>query len=135
MSESAPLPLPADRVAVTPDGRRITYTVTGPEGALPVVVVAITTALQRRTPGPVQGRVFTAFEFLAGGPQLLSIAAGAALVAVVDYRVLLVVMATGLLVGAGYGALRLHDAVTPDEPASSEPPSAAPALAEPSLAG
>ena len=38
MSESAPLPQPADRVAVTPDGRRITYTVTGPEGALPVVV-------------------------------------------------------------------------------------------------
>jgi pimeloyl-ACP methyl ester carboxylesterase len=29
---------PADRVVVTPDGRRITYTVSGPEGALPVVV-------------------------------------------------------------------------------------------------
>jgi pimeloyl-ACP methyl ester carboxylesterase len=32
------MPLPADRVAVAPDGRRITYTVTGPDGALPVVV-------------------------------------------------------------------------------------------------
>jgi pimeloyl-ACP methyl ester carboxylesterase len=38
MSESAPLPQPADRVAVANDGRRITYTVTGPDGALPVVV-------------------------------------------------------------------------------------------------
>jgi MFS family permease len=81
---------------------------------LPVAVVAITTALQRRTPGPLQGRVFTAFEFLAGGPQLLSVLAGAVLVALVDYRLLLVVMAVGNLVGAGYALLRLHeDPATP----------------------
>jgi MFS family permease len=76
---------------------------------LPVVVVAIVTALQRRTPGPLQGRVFTAFEFLTGGPQLLSVLAGAALVAVVDYRLLLLVMAAGNLVGAGYAVLRLRE--------------------------
>jgi MFS family permease len=76
---------------------------------LPVVVVALTTALQRRTPGPLQGRVFTAFEFLAGGPQLLSVLAGAALVAVVDYRVLLAVMAAGTLLAAGYAAARLRE--------------------------
>jgi len=38
MSESVTLPRPADRVVVAPDGRRISYTVSGPEGALPVVV-------------------------------------------------------------------------------------------------
>jgi pimeloyl-ACP methyl ester carboxylesterase len=29
---------PADRTVVTPDGRRLTYTVSGPDGALPIVV-------------------------------------------------------------------------------------------------
>lgn len=38
MTQDATLPVPVDRVAVAPDGRRITYTVTGPDGALPVVV-------------------------------------------------------------------------------------------------
>jgi pimeloyl-ACP methyl ester carboxylesterase len=35
---SQPLPLPPDRVVRTPDGRRLTYTVSGPADALPVVV-------------------------------------------------------------------------------------------------
>ncbi|GAA4360329.1 MFS transporter [Angustibacter luteus] len=78
---------------------------------LPIVVVAIVTALQRRTPGPVQGRVFTAFEFLTGGPQLVSILVGAALVAVVDYRWLLLFMAVGNLLGALYAAVRLREPV------------------------
>ena len=38
MTEHASLPVPEDRVATAPDGRRITYTVSGPDGALPVVV-------------------------------------------------------------------------------------------------
>ena len=57
----------------------------------------------------MQGRVFTAFEFLAGGPQLLSVLAGAALLLTVDYRLLLVVMAAGDLLAAGYALVRLHD--------------------------
>jgi MFS family permease len=76
---------------------------------LPVSVVCITTLLQRRTPGPIQGRVFTTFEMLTGVPQVLSIAVGAALVAVVDFRVLLTVMAAGLAAAAAYAALRLRD--------------------------
>jgi MFS family permease len=80
---------------------------------LPISVVCITTLLQRRTPGPIQGRVFTTFEMLTGVPHVASIAAGAALVAVVDYRMLLAVMATCLLLAAGYAAVRLRDAGTP----------------------
>lgn len=86
---------------------------------LPVVILCITTALQRRTPGPLQGRVFTAFELLAGGPQLLSILAGAALVSLVDYRLLLVAMAAGIALAAGYAALRLHE--PPDEAVAQAP--------------
>jgi MFS family permease len=76
---------------------------------LPISVVCITTLLQRRTPGAIQGRVFTTFEMLTGVPQVASIAVGAALVAVVDFRILLAVMAGGLGVAAVYAALRLRE--------------------------
>jgi hypothetical protein len=52
--------------------------------------------------------VFTAFEFLTGGPQMLSILAGAALVGFVDYRILLGVMAAGLLAAVTYSLARLR---------------------------
>ena len=80
---------------------------------LPISVVCITTLLQRRTPGPIQGRVFTTFEMLTGVPQVASIAVGAALVAVVDFRVLLGVMAGGLGLAALFAALRLRESGSP----------------------
>lgn len=76
---------------------------------LPISVVCITTLLQRRTPGPIQGRVFTTFEMLTGVPQVASIAVGAALVAVVDFRILLAVMAGGLALAALYAVVRLRE--------------------------
>ena len=60
---------------------------------IPWIVVALFTLLQRTTPGPLQGRTYSAIEVLVGTPQTLSIALGAAAVAVVDYRVLLLVEA------------------------------------------
>jgi MFS family permease len=60
---------------------------------IPLIVVALFTLLQRTTPGPLQGRTYSAIEVLVGTPQTLSIAVGAAAVAVVDYRVLLLVEA------------------------------------------
>jgi MFS family permease len=80
---------------------------------LPVVIVCITTIIQRRTPGPMQGRVFTAFEVVAGGPQLLSIVAGAILVTVLDYHILIGIMACGLLVSALYAAVKLREPAGP----------------------
>ena len=76
---------------------------------LPVTLVCLTTLLQRRTPPAIQGRVFTTFEMLTGVPQVFSIAVGAVLVAVVDFHVLLTVMAAGLVLAAGYAAARLRE--------------------------
>ena len=59
---------------------------------LPLVAVAFSTLLQRQTPGQLMGRVSAAAELLVGGPQILSLAAGAALITIVDYRILVVVM-------------------------------------------
>jgi hypothetical protein len=61
-------------------------------------VVAFGTAVQLRTPPDLQGRVYSAADTLVGTPQTLSIALGAALVAIVDYRILIVAMA--LVTGA-----------------------------------
>jgi MFS family permease len=66
------------------------------------LVVGAITLLQRLTPGPLQGRAYSAAELLMGAPQTLSIAAGAALVAVVDYRALLIAEAAVMTACAGY---------------------------------
>ena len=55
----------------------------------PWVLVALFTLLQRSTPAALQGRVYSAVEVLVGVPQMVSIAAGALLVTLVDYRLLL----------------------------------------------
>jgi len=77
-------------------------------------VVAFGTAVQTRTPPELQGRVYSAADTLVGVPQTVSIALGAFLITVIDYRVLIVVMAlvTGL-VGAVLAA-----AGAPPEPVS-----------------
>jgi MFS family permease len=75
---------------------------------VPVVLVALFTLLQRTTPAALQGRVYSAVEVLVGVPQMVSIAAGAMLVALVDYRLLLLAEA---LVVAGAGAWLLTRAV------------------------
>lgn len=51
-------------------------------------IVGFATAIQLRTPLRLQGRVAGAAETLVGTPQTVSIAVGAALVTVVDYRLL-----------------------------------------------
>lgn len=56
---------------------------------IPWIVVALFTLLQRLTPGPLQGRTYSAIEVLVNTPQTISIALGALLVAFVDYRLLL----------------------------------------------
>jgi MFS family permease len=76
---------------------------------LPITVVCITTLLQRHTPAAIQGRVFTTFEMLTGVPQVASIAVGAALVGLVDFHILLSVMAGGLGLAAVYAFVRLRE--------------------------
>jgi hypothetical protein len=79
---------------------------------IPWIIVAVFTLLQRTTPGPLQGRVYSAVEVLVGTPQTLSIAVGAAAVAVVDYRVLLLVEAVVVAAAGAWLLTRRQQAVT-----------------------
>jgi MFS family permease len=72
----------------------------------PVAVVGLFTALQRYTPGELQGRVAGAADTMITVPQVLSIALGAALVTVLDYRVLLAGIAVAVAGSAGWLAGR-----------------------------
>jgi MFS family permease len=66
------------------------------------VLVGYGTALQTRTPIAIQGRVSASADLAATLAQTTSIATGAALSLVVDYRILLVVMAAVLAGSALY---------------------------------
>jgi hypothetical protein len=63
---------------------------------VPWFVVGWSTGLQRFTPSRLQGRVTAAANMMLSGPQTASIALGAALIAVVDYRIMLVVIFAGM---------------------------------------
>jgi MFS family permease len=64
---------------------------------LPWALVAFGTAIQVRSPAHLQGRVASAADMAVGVPQTFSIALGAALSTLVDYRILLVVMSAVVL--------------------------------------
>jgi Na+/melibiose symporter-like transporter len=85
------------------------------------VNVGAITLIQRRTPAALLGRVDAALTVAITVPQVVSIALGAALVAVVDYRVLLAVMAAVIMVSAAYLVGR------PDPAARQQDASAVPA--------
>jgi predicted MFS family arabinose efflux permease len=70
------------------------------------VNVGAVTLIQRNTPGALLGRVDAALEFAITVPQAASIALGAALIAIVNYRVLLLVMAAVIASAAVYLASR-----------------------------
>ena len=65
-------------------------------------IVALATAYQRRSPSELQGRVAAAANMLFSVPQTLSIAAGAALITLIDYRFEIVAMFVVLLLSAAY---------------------------------
>ena len=65
-------------------------------------IVAIATAYQRRSPSQLQGRVSAAANMLFSVPQTISIAAGAVLITVIDYRIEIVFMIASLLAVATY---------------------------------
>jgi MFS family permease len=65
-------------------------------------IVGFSTALQTRTPLVIQGRVSAAADLTLSVAQATSIATGALLSTVVDYRILFAVMAVVVLASAGY---------------------------------
>jgi MFS family permease len=80
-------------------------------------VVALATAYQRRSPSHVQGRVAAAANMLLSVPQTISIAAGAALITIVDYRYEIAAMAVVFAVSSVYLLTRRAEIVTEVEPA------------------
>jgi MFS family permease len=72
---------------------------------LPWAIVGFATAVQRRTPAHLQGRAYAAADALVTTPQTISIAAGAGLSTLVDYRILVVATGT-VMAGAGISLLR-----------------------------
>jgi MFS family permease len=69
---------------------------------LSFAVVGFGTAIQLRTPTELQGRVYSAADTVVGTPQIASIALGAAIVAIVDYRVSIAAMAVVCALCGGY---------------------------------
>jgi MFS family permease len=65
-------------------------------------VVALATAYQRRSPNVLQGRVSAAANMLLSVPQTISIAVGALLVTLIDYRVEIAIMTATTLLAAVY---------------------------------
>jgi len=90
------------------------------------IVVGFYTAIQRRTPAALQGRVYSAADTLVSAPQTLSVAVGAALSTVVDYRILVAIMAA---FGALCGAYLLTRRIPPMAPGPAGAPPGAPEAA------
>ena len=78
--------------------------VAGPVAGIGVAwaIVGFSTALQTRTPLVIQGRVSAAADLTLSVAQATSIATGALLSTLVDYRILFVVMAAVVMASAGY---------------------------------
>lgn len=85
-------------------------------------IVGLMTAIQVRTPLRLQGRVSSAADVIISTPQTASIAVGAVLIAVVDYRFLVVAESVAVAFCAAY--LLTRRAVVPAETESPQAPSA-----------
>ncbi len=88
---------------------------------IPWMVVATTTTRQRATPARLQGRVGAAMNVALTVPQLASLATGAGLALILDYRLLIV--GAGLVMLACAASLffsRLPEPVDADQTAVTE---------------
>lgn len=70
--------------------------------SLPWITVGIMTLFQRRTPPELMGRTDAALNLVLCVPQTVAIATGAALIAVMDYRALLLVIASLAALSSAY---------------------------------
>ena len=85
-------------------------------------IVGLMTAIQVRTPLRLQGRVSSAADVFISTPQTISIAVGAVLISIVDYRLLVVVESVVVALCAVY--LLTRPAVVPVESETPPVPSA-----------
>jgi hypothetical protein len=81
---------------------------------MPLVFVALNTLLQRRSPRELVGRVSTAVSITLAVPQVVSLALGAVLVVVLDYRVIFGIIAVVMVLGAVQIAVTLREQIRSD---------------------
>ena len=86
--------------------------------SLPWLVIGFNTLLQRRTPERLIGRVSAAADLLVGTPQTISIAVGAVLISLIDYRIMLLTIAAVGASSAVYLTTRHEPPATPAEPSA-----------------
>lgn len=79
--------------------------------SLPILIVSYMTLLQRRTPQRLMARVSVAAEVVMSVPSAASLALGALLVTIVDWRIIFVVIGVFTLAGAGHVAYWLRDVI------------------------
>ncbi|MFJ9864335.1 MFS transporter [Streptomyces sp. NPDC101165] len=97
---------------------------------IPGAVVGLYTSVQRNSPDGLQGRVASAASMLATAPQVLAVATSAALIAAVDYRVLLGVMVVLIVGSSCYLGLRVRTFTTAPQPGPAAQTHSASAAAE-----
>jgi Na+/melibiose symporter-like transporter len=101
---------------------------------VPPLVAGMSTTLQLLTPLHLLGRTSSAVDVLINGPQSLSIAVGAALIAVVDFRALVAVMTVGILLAAAWLGTRPEQRRVQPAPAPAAEPQPQAALPQPQAA-
>lgn len=80
------------------------------------LIVGFATSVQLRTPARLQGRVASAADVMVSTPQTVSIALGAALVTMLDYRLLVITMAVVVALCAAYLLTRGPEPASVSEP-------------------
>jgi len=91
------------------------------------LIVGFGTAIQTRTPARLQGRVASAADMLVSTPQTVSIALGAALISLIDYRVLVLTEFAVVALCVVYLGTRRVEAAPPEEEAATAPAPSSPA--------
>lgn len=87
---------------------------------LPCVLIAAFTAVQRELPGPLLGRATATANTLIFTPNVIGLAAGAALVEVADYQPLLILIGLALLTTSASLALFATGASVAQSPARAD---------------
>ena len=83
-------------------------------GSISWIIVGIMTLFQRRTPPELMGRTDAAFTIAYTLPQTMAIALGAGLIALLNYRILLLAIAGLMALAAGYLCTRREQRPTAD---------------------
>jgi MFS family permease len=89
--------------------------------SLPVLIIAFTTLVQRRSPQAIMGRVSTAAEVVMATPQAISLAVGSLLVVFLDYRSIFWIIAVVIGAAAAYILFLLRHQIASDRSGNRRP--------------